>query len=100
MTFDRFFMAKMAEGTRSSAVLLLKSRICFGTQIGSLQTETETIGGLARTKSKDLSGGYFLQLACHCEHGETADGSAEGIICDALRETRPAESEDTLRTAP
>lgn len=26
---------------------------------------------------------FFLSLACHCEHGETADGLAAGSICGA-----------------
>lgn len=37
---------------------------------------------IARTKSKDLGGGDFVSV-CDSEHGEAADGSAEGSICDA-----------------
>lgn len=36
---------------------------------------------IAGTKSKDLGGGDSVSV-CDSEHGEAADGSAEGSICD------------------
>lgn len=76
----------MAEGTgnllQSAFSQILDLLQCPDGKPLKLRHKLLEVSEIARTKSKDLGGGDFVSV-CDSEHGEAADGSAEGSVCDA-----------------